>query len=138
MKNLKIALLFISVFNISSCFAPIDENFSDAKKCYQNEFGSGDARDFEVITINIDGESVDGDFNWLPAYKDRRVGHFSGKLIHEGLADVYYTFYQEGKTAAVRLSISYNEHEISVKGGDVSMGLERKLPGVNCLSIRTP
>ena len=138
MKGIKIALLFLVIINLSSCAGQRERKVTETKKCYQSVYGSDDIKDYEVIVINLEGDNLDGEFHWLPAYKDRRLGYFTGKVISLGLADVDYTFYQEGITTKVRLSIAYNEHEVSVQGGEVSMGLERKLPKIDCLSIRTP
>ncbi len=103
------------------------------KMCYQNTYGVVEGeQDFELLWLYIDDGKVKGEYNWLPAFKDKRIGSFWGKTSGESSADVEYLFSQEGINTRVRLILTYDERSVSIKGGEALMGLTARLYRIDC------
>jgi hypothetical protein len=99
--------------------------------CFRNEYPIDDTRDLEELVVEVRGSRATGEYNWLPAYKDRRVGRFTGAL-EEGVIDARYEYRQEGTTGTARISIALEDHRAVVRGGPPELGLERTLARVEC------
>lgn len=51
------------------------------RHCFRNVYPFDDQptqKDILELIIEIDGNHAIGDYNWLPAYKDKRLGRFDG------------------------------------------------------------
>ncbi len=87
--------------------------------------------DFEVLQITVADKTVEGEFHWLPAFKDRRIGYIKGtKTNQEVLAKYDYT--QEGKKSSVEIQLILNDQSISVSGGEPALGLTSEISKIDC------
>ena len=87
--------------------------------------------DVEELIVVIDGHRVTGEYNWVPAYKDRRLGRFTGTL-HGNTINADYAYQQEGQSATTAISITLEEQQATVKGGPRELGLDRSLRRAAC------
>ena len=68
--------------------APV-EPASSVQHCFRNETVFGEDKDVEELTVTIDGDAATGDYNWLPAFKDQRLGQFSGTVDGDTISATY-------------------------------------------------
>lgn len=108
------------------------------KKCYQKHYNTDKKRGLEVLWLSTQNGRVKGEFNFLSASQNKRVGTFTGKMLGQGFATVDYSFVQEGQQAAVELVLDYDENRASIKGSMPSMGLDGTLKRVSCSIIKNP
>lgn len=101
--------------------------------CFRNEypFDDSDTNDIEELTIVVDGDRAAGEYNWRPAYKDKRLGRFSG-VIQGNAISASYEFEQEGRLETTAISISIEEGQAIIEGGPPEFGLNQILPRVDC------
>ena len=66
--------------------------------CFRNEYSFPDSTE-NIDVLNLDlqikGDSVTGNYNWLPALKDQRNGPLVG-TIHDKTINATYRYMQEG------------------------------------------
>ena len=60
----------------------------------------GDAKDVEELIVALDGNAATGEYNWIPAYKDKRLGKFTG-TVEGQIVSATYT-YRTGRTIGGR------------------------------------
>ena len=111
------------------------------RQCYRNEYpfenlpddfeGSPDQKDVEWLAIEIDGDHATGEYNWLPAFKDKRIGRFEGSLDGQ-LVSASYEYTQEGQSSVVPISIRLESEQVVVEGGPPELGLNVTIARVDC------
>lgn len=101
------------------------------RHCFRNEYPIDDTKDVEELIIIVDNDQVTGEYNWIPAYKDRRLGRFDGSL-QENTISASYEFEQEGQSTTTAISISIEGKQAIVKGGQPELGLNQTLARVAC------
>jgi hypothetical protein len=102
--------------------------------CYRSEWNDSDAEslpDVLELTVTIDGRHVEGIYNWLPAYKDQRLGNFNGD-IEDGHITASYEFRQEGVVEQALVSIDLQDNQAVVSGGREESGLDATIGRVAC------
>lgn len=111
--------------------APANLNQESVSHCFRNEYSNGDIRDVEELIINIAGSQATGEYNWIPAFKDRRYGTFDG-FFANNTVDATYTFQQEGVEDSTQISILIEENKAIVEGGAPALGLDATLTRSDC------
>jgi hypothetical protein len=104
------------------------------RRCYRNEYPFEDElgqKDVQTLTIEIDGEHAIGDYNWLPAFKDKRVGRFEGSFDGRSVTATY-EYVQEGQSGVTTLSIRLEPEQAVVDGGNPELGLNATIRRVEC------
>ena len=114
-----------------SCSGDKNEPLSSIRTCYQNSFGDDKFMDFKVLTITMTDNAVEGQFHWLPAFKDRRMGYFKGTRTNQ-VTSAKYDYTQEGKKSSVEIQLILNDRSISVSGGEPALGLTSEIPQIDC------
>ena len=107
---------------------------SSGKHCFRNEYpfdDEPDQRDIEELVVIIDGSRTIGEYNWIPAYKDRRIGRFNGSILNNSI-DARYEFEQEGQSEIAIISITLEEAHAIIKGKPPEFGLDSTLARVDC------
>ena len=87
--------------------------------------------DIEELIVVIDGGRATGEYNWMPAFKDARLGRFTGSL-HGNTISADYAYEQEGRSATTTISIILEEDQAIVEGGPPELGLNRTLLRAAC------
>ncbi len=104
------------------------------RHCYRNEYpfdGEPEQKDVQTLTLEIDGKRVVGEYNWLPAFKDKRVGRFEGSIDGQS-ATVTYEYTQEGQSAVATISIRLEPEQVVVEGGEPELGLNATIAKEGC------
>lgn len=104
---------------------------SQSQYCFRNEYPFQDTMDVEELIVVIDGRRATGEYNWEPAFKDRRLGRFTGSL-HGNTISADYAYEQEGRSATTMISITIEEDQAIVEGGPPELGLNRTLLRTAC------
>lgn len=102
-----------------------------ARHCFRNEFPIDGAKDVQELTVVIEGDRASGEYNWLPAFKDRRFGRFSG-FMRNGVIEAAYDFRQEGRSDTTSIAIAIEADRALVSGGPPELGLNLVLQRVAC------
>ncbi|WGW01379.1 hypothetical protein QF117_11365 [Vibrio sp. YMD68] len=134
MRSVKYYLLIFTVLFFADGFVVKKNHAYDKKMCYENRHGVPPLIDYEILWFTLSNNIVKGEFNWLPALKDRRIGSFNGHKINDNSLDVVYSFYQEGFNSQIKLTIKFDENQVMIEGERPSLGLNRTLARVNCIS----
>ena len=102
--------------------------------CYRNEYPFEDApnqKDVQSLTIEISAVRASGEYNWLPAFKDQRVGRFEGTVDGQSIV-ARYEYTQEGQSGVTTISIRLEPGQAVVEGGSAALGLAATLTRVDC------
>ena len=99
----------------------------------ENENPSRNLRDSIILNIEVTGEVVTGNFDWIPAEKDSRRGFIQGTKTGDEI-NGNYAYTQEGvqDTVSVKIQLegaSARITTLSESGEEMSMAVER----VDCL-----
>jgi hypothetical protein len=137
-KSVCLSLFAVSAFN--AC-APSSESDATASAppaaetlCYQQVTGEGENQDISVVVLNVKGESAEGSYDWLPAFKDHRKGTFKGTRKAKTItAD--YTYSQEGVTETTSITLVQEDAGLTISGGPPELGLSAQLPVANCAEL---
>lgn len=136
MKSLQ--YIAVSLLGMWSCFfACALERPQTSPHCYKQVTGEGDNRDVTLLTLTQEGDAVTGNYYWLPAFKDRRLGSFEGKKVESGY-QVDYIYQQEGSQGQSTLVLLLEPDQIVIQGGEPALGLAQTLPEVDCKGLSTP
>jgi hypothetical protein len=87
--------------------------------------------DVQSLTIEIDSDRAVGEYNWLPAFKDRRLGRFEGALDGQSVT-ASYEYTQEGQSGIATISITLESDHVVVEGGSPELGLDATIEQVDC------
>ena len=117
-----------------SCSGTENESMPSVTMCYQNSFGSGEVMDFEVLQITVADKTVEGEFHWLPAFKDKRVGYFKGTKTNQVVL-AKYDYTQEGKKSSANIKLILKDGSISISGGEPSLGLTSDIQQIDCKKL---
>jgi len=109
-----------------------DSSQVEITTCYKNIHSFEGVTDIEIIIVKRTGDNLNGIYHWLPAFKDKRLGEFVGVTTSSNLADVMYSFEQEGVRNQTQLQLEFTQEFIFISGGEESTGLNRKLKKVKC------
>ncbi len=101
------------------------------RHCFRSEFGMDDVKDVEELTIILDGDVATGVYNWIPAYKDKRMGTYTGTFA-DPVISADYEFQQEGQTATAQITITIEDDQVSIEGGAPELGLKTTIARVGC------
>lgn len=104
------------------------------RQCYRNEYlfnDDPDQKDVESLTVQFKGDHVVGEYNWLPAFKDKRVGRFEGAFDGQSIS-ASYEFTQEGQLGAAKISIRVGPDQVIVEGESPQLGLNATIARVDC------
>ncbi|MEE9330026.1 MAG: hypothetical protein V3V30_07785 [Parvularculaceae bacterium] len=101
------------------------------KHCFWSEFGMDDIKDVEELTVVLDGDAATGVYNWIPAYKDKRMGNYTGTFA-DPVISAEYEFQQEGQTATAMITITIEDQQVTVAGGAPELGLNTTIARVEC------
>lgn len=102
--------------------------------CYRNEYPFQDnPKDKDILELNIEvtGTIVTGEYNYLPAFKDKRVGNIEG-VISNNAIEGKYTYFQEGKKDIATISIILKNNSAVVEGAPAELGLSENITKINC------
>lgn len=105
-----------------------------ARICYRNEYpfdAEPDREDVERLTLEIEGNRAVGEYSWLPAFKDKRIGQFEGSYDGQFVTAIYeYT--QEGQSAVSTISIKVEPERVVVEGESPELGLNATISRAEC------
>ncbi len=104
------------------------------RHCYRNEYpfdNEPDLKDVEVLNIEIVGDHAQGEYNWLPAFKDKRVGRFEGSFDGQSIT-ARYEYTQEGQSATAIISITLEPDQVVVEAEKPELGLNSTIARVDC------
>ncbi len=95
---------------------PVGININPINLCFYGESKTkNNLYDVSWAKLNITGDNVTGEFNYLPAEKDRKVGTFNGtvgavdKISMSRTANVMWSSMAEGMTVTEQLKIVFGE-----------------------------
>jgi hypothetical protein len=71
-----------------------------------------------MVHLDITGELVNGEYNWLPQEKDQMTGSFTGTL-ENGVVTALYTYAAEGMTGKQEVLFKLAEDGLHVGSGDM-------------------
>lgn len=132
MKTLKSVLIIIVVLGITVIFLKITgERKSavsdvDSNTATSNEINSSNTNEEQLcyiwntqaddkakLSMNIHDSNVTGEFDWLPAEKDKKTGDFKGTIdsldnIGNKTANVMWNTHAEGMNTTEELKINFN------------------------------
>jgi hypothetical protein len=104
------------------------------RRCYRNEYafeGEPNKADVESLTIEINGVRAVGEYNWLPAFKDHRLGQFEGTVDGQTVT-ASYEYTQEGRSDVATILIELESEQVVVEGGSPELGLNATIARVDC------
>lgn len=109
--------------------------------CYQNISTFKDNpnnKDVVELKLTISGSSVIGEYNYLPAFKDQRIGQLEGGLEKKNIIKAKYSYEQEGEIGTAQISITLNNDSAIISGGDPALGLTETLTETSCKTSVVP
>ena len=104
--------------------------------CFRNEYPFPDSTeniDVLKLDIQIKGDSVTGNYNWLPALKDQRNGKLVGAIKNKTI-NAIYTYLQEGIEAKAAITIVLEDDKAIVTGDSPDSGLDTEVAKIPCTS----
>lgn len=98
------------------------------KYCYMEvtSVDSGDGKtvnDTIAIEMEVTGNNANGTFEWLPYYKDKKTGTFTG-VVTNGTFKGILEARAEGTVNKEEFIFDYDENKASVKFGEMAEGKE--------------
>lgn len=119
---------------ISPSDAPAAQVTALERHCFRDVFGLPDAtgeEDVLELLVMTSGALANGQYNWLPARKDRRIGTFDGRYA-DGLVEATYNYEQEGRAGEEIIIIELDDTSATVSGGPPELGLDGTITRVDC------
>ncbi|MBT32823.1 MAG: hypothetical protein CMO01_24455 [Thalassobius sp.] len=137
--------VFITSCNVSNQQSKTAENNEEVQEqkeeaalqgelCFKNVFPYQDnsaMEDVQELNLVIEGNQVSGDYNWLPAEKDKRTGSLSG-TIEDNVINAEYQFMQEGNEETASITINIEEGKAVIEGGKPELGLNATIKKIDC------
>lgn len=102
--------------------------------CFRNEYPFPDSTeniDVLKLDLQIKGDSVTGNYNWLPAMKDQRNGKLAG-TIQNDTVKATYRFMQEGIEETAAITIVLKDDKAIVTGDKPESGLDTEVAKISC------
>jgi len=141
MKISKIPLFILVILLCVSCNNSKKEEKTTEKTkvitqefCFLNEYRFPDSTeniDILKLDIQIKGDSVTGNYNWLPALKDQRNGRLIG-TIQDKTINATYTYMQEGIQEIADITIILADDKAIVTGDSPDSGLDTEVAKIPC------
>jgi hypothetical protein len=113
---------------------PTGRTEDTAHYCYRNEYpfeDEPDQKDIQSLSVDISGGRATGEYSWLPAFKDQRVGRFEGTVEGQSIV-ARYEYTQEGQSGVTTISIRLEPEQAVVAGGSPALGLNATIARVDC------
>ena len=137
LSTLAAVLLYVS------CKNPKNEEISSEnvkvateQLCFRNEYPFPDSTE-NIDVLNLDlqikGDSVTGNYNWLPALKDQRNGTLEGTIQNKTI-NATYRYMQEGMEATAEITIMLKDDKAIVTGDNPQSGLDTEVAKIDCSS----
>lgn len=104
--------------------------------CFRNEYSFPDsAENIDVLKLDlqIKGDSVTGNYNWLPALKDQRNGTLEGTIQNKTI-NATYRYLQEGMEDTAQITIVLKDDMAIVTGDNPESGLDTEVAKIDCSS----
>lgn len=105
---------------------PIGANVNSRNLCFYGDSKTkNNLHDVSWAKLNITGDNVTGEFNYLPAEKDKKIGKFEGKVgavdkvAMARTADVMWKSMAEGMTVTEQLKIVFGEGTAQANFGEM-------------------
>lgn len=129
-------LLFVSCNNTKNEKKTAQTEMVTEEFCFRNEYPFPDSTE-NIDVLNLDlqvkGDSVTGNYNWLPALKDQRNGKLVG-IIKNKTIKATYTYMQEGIQANAPITIVLEDDKAVVTGDSPDSGLDTEVAKIPCNS----
>ena len=120
-----------------SCKNPKNEEISSEnvevateQLCFRNEYPFPDSTE-NIDVLNLDlqikGDSVTGNYNWLPALKDQRNGTLTGTIENKTI-NATYRYMQEG----IEETIVLKDDKAIITGDNPESGLDTEVAKIDC------
>lgn len=104
------------------------------RHCFREVFELPDAQgeeDVLELLVMTSGANATGQYNWLPARKDRRIGTIDGRY-DDGVVEATYNYEQEGRASEETIVIELGDNAATVSGGPPELGLGGTITRVDC------
>jgi hypothetical protein len=98
-------------------------------------YASGDHAQL-AAGLRSETNKLAGEYHWLPAFKDERLGTFEGR-IDDQLISASYEYTQEGRSQIIPITIRLEPGRAIVEGGPAESGLGATIRQVDCLTGRS-
>ncbi len=132
---LALLLLCIGCNNSKKVDQPLDKDALMIEElCFRNEYPFPDStKNIDVLNLvlHIKGDSVTGNYNWLPALKDQRNGTLAG-TIYDKTIKATYQFMQEGMQQTAEITIVLEDEKAIITGDDPNSGLDTEVAKIPC------
>ncbi|NGX83086.1 hypothetical protein [Aequorivita sp. KMM 9714] len=105
--------------------------------CFKNEYPfPNSTKNIDVLDLDltIKGDSVTGNYNWLPALKDQRNGKLIGTIQNKTIKATYH-YTQEGIKETATITIILEDDKAIVRGDNPASGLDTEVTKIPCNSI---
>lgn len=134
MQNNIIPIIILLSLLFISCSNNKNDPATSIKTCYQNTYGDNKIKDLEILTITITNKFIKGQYHWLPAFKDKRIGYFKGTKTKQ-LILAKYDYVQEGIKASTQIQLTLNDKSISVWQEEPALGLNVEIQQIDCTKL---
>lgn len=135
--------ILVAVLLCVSCKNPKNEEISSEnvevateQLCFRNEYPFPDSTE-NIDVINLDlqikGDSVTGNYNWLPALTDQRNGTLEGTIQNKTI-NATYRYMQEGVEDTAEITIVLKDDKAIVTGDNPQSGLDTEVAKIDCNS----
>jgi|TARA_R110000822_G_scaffold11343_1_gene41623 hypothetical protein len=102
--------------------------------CFRNEYPFPDSTE-NIDVLNLDlqikGDSVTGNYNWLPALKDQRNGTLTGTIENKTI-NATYRYMQEGIEETAEVTIVLKDDKAIITGDNPESGLDTEVAKIDC------
>ncbi|MCM4156206.1 hypothetical protein DHD80_09340 [Gramella sp. AN32] len=102
--------------------------------CFKKEFGDAftSTRDIIEMNLEITNHLVEGNYNWLPMEKDRRLGTISA-VLKDGIVNGTYISMQEGIADTSEIAFELLDKQVKFITNPLSISPENnELPRSDC------
>ncbi len=87
----------------------------EGKQCFMSALNKDTTR----VSIQIDGDKITGDMDWIPYEKDKRVGTLVGVKNANGELELTYNFMQEGMSQTETKIMKIENDVLFIKHGEL-------------------
>lgn len=111
-----------------------EETLATEELCFRNEYPFPDSTeniDVLKLDLQIKGDSVTGNYNWLPALKDQRNGTLAGTIENKTI-NATYRYMQEGIEDTAEITIVLEEDKAIITGDNPESGLNTEVAKIPC------
>ena len=123
----------------ASCGSGPVAEAASPRRCYRNvqpfEDNPGHEDVLSLTVVVVESRAM-GDYNWLPAFKDPRLGTFEGNFDGPVIS-ANYKFTQEGRSQTAQIRIRLEPGQAVVEGGLPELGLNATIGQVDCSTGET-